>query len=314
MPTRYINSRSLATASGAVATAAAIGLLVADAVHSGTWTAEHAFVPVVVLLTVAGGHLATAALRERRPIAAIGFALVFLLGTAVTVTNGIGRLSEGSETKAATALSANAAIDAKKAEIADARQRLATAHANAEREMRGSCGPRCRDWRQRADEVASHLAILEVQLSKLGGHRPVHVKAEKVGQLAALLGLDGQRVRDGFGLIEPLLLPLLLELAAIAGLGFGLGHRAEAPSSAPAQAPAEVAEPSPPPGKRSRRGATARDPNVVSFVERFRATHGRSPSLRDMRAAFPDMPQSTAQRYRASGVAAARPMLRVAAG
>lgn len=63
MTSSYLNSRTAATALGAIATLGAVGLLVADGFQTGHWTIEHAFVPVVVILTVGAGHLAVSALR-----------------------------------------------------------------------------------------------------------------------------------------------------------------------------------------------------------------------------------------------------------
>ena len=301
----YLNSRTVATAIGAIATAGAIALLVADGIQMGRWTAEHAFVPLVVCITVACGHLSFSALRAWRPIAAAGFGLAFVLGTSVTFSNGIGRLTEASELKASDARKANDAISAKRTEIAETRARLDTAQANVERETKGGgCKAICKDWKARVSELQSHAAILQVQLDKLGGTRPVNAKAQRMGELAGLLGFDGAHVAQVFGLVEPLLLPLLLELTGIAGFGFGLGH----------QTAAKVAMELPtPPGRKSRRGVKERDRKVVAFVDRYRAAHGRDPSIPDMLAAFPGMPTSTAQRYRkAGGNVVALPPLRVA--
>ena len=51
-------------------------------------------------------------------------------------------------------------------------------------------------------------------------------------------------------------------------------------------------------GRRGRRGATRKDERVVAFVDDYRRSNGRDPAIADMVAAFPDMPPSTAQRYR----------------
>lgn len=290
---RYLNSRTAATALGAIATAGAIGLLVADGFQSGHWTVEHAFVPVVVLLTVGAGHLAVSALRAWRPFAALGFGLAFLLGTLVSFSNGAGRLAEGQATKANGAETINRAISDKQAEITEARTRLATAQANVERETKNGCKALCKDWKARAGEIDSHLAILQVQLQKLGAPQVANVKAQKVGRIAHLFfGLDADHIANAFGEVEPLLLPMLLELVAIAGFGFGLGHRTAAKVAAELPTP---------PGRKSRRGIKQRDGKVVAFVDRYRAAHGKDPSIPEMLAAFPGMPTSTAQRYRKSG-------------
>lgn len=61
----------------------------------------------------------------------------------------------------------------------------------------------------------------------------------------------------------------------------------------------------PKPGKRGRRGATERDPKLVSFVAKFEAKHGRKPSVAEFRGANPGIPRTTAQGY----IGAERPPL-----
>lgn len=95
-----------------------------------------------------------------------------------------------------------------------------------ERETRNGCKALCKDWKARVGEIESHVAILQVQLQKLGAPRVANIKAQKVGRIAHLLfGLDADHVAEAFGEVEPLLLPMLLEIVAIAGFGFGLGHQ-----------------------------------------------------------------------------------------
>jgi uncharacterized membrane protein len=89
--THYTNSQRLAIVAGIAATAGAIGLLLSDAIGTGHWTLDHAITPLVVGLTVASGHLVANALRDRKIIAAIGFAMAFLVGTAVIARQWDGR-------------------------------------------------------------------------------------------------------------------------------------------------------------------------------------------------------------------------------
>src|SRR5215510_7353077 len=89
----YHTGRALAIVCGVAATGGAIALLLADAIGSGHWSQDHALVPLVVGLTVATGHLAVAAWASRRWLPALGFAIAFVVGTTVTVLNGVGRQS-----------------------------------------------------------------------------------------------------------------------------------------------------------------------------------------------------------------------------
>lgn len=221
----YTNGQRLAILIGAAATIGAIALLLSDAL-GGHYTIEHGMVPLVVLITVASGHLVSTAIRDRKVIAAFGFALAFVIGTAVTVLNGVGRQTEGAETKAAAATAHNTTLAAKLEDLKTSRQRLGDANRMVDHETRnGGCGRNCQDWRRRASEVQSHISVIEAEVGKLGGAKPVNAKAEKAAQIAALFGGDHDRVKAAVTLLEPVMVPFLLEWVAIVALGFGFGHR-----------------------------------------------------------------------------------------
>ena len=264
MERHYHTGRALAIVSGLAATAGAIGLLLADAIGTGHWSQDHALVPLVVGLTVATGHLASAALGGRRYLAALGFTVAFAIGTTVTVLGGVGRQSAVVGAHMAEAEAHNQAIADKAAELTRARLRLEQANAQAEREMTGSrCGPRCNDWKLRAAEVASHVRALEADLRRLGAARQVNPKAEKVGEIAAALGLDGKRAAALVQLLEPLLIPFLLEWTAIAALGYGFHGRRRS------GALATVSDPPGGPGNRRRRPATETPSQLPANVVRL---------------------------------------------
>ena len=298
----YHTGRALAIVCGVAATGGAIALLTADALGSGHWSQDHAIAPLVVGLTVAAGHLASTALRRGKLLAAFGFAIAFAVGTAVTVLGGIGRQSAQVEATMAEAEAHNKAIADKAAELSKARLRLDDANAAAEKEMTGQrCGHRCNDWKLRAREVQAHIEKLETGLARLGAVRPVNAKAEKVGEIASALGLDGKRAAALVLLLEPLLIPFLLEWTAIVALGYGLGHGPQLPPAANEAAPAAPGpapkRPSPVPPKGTGRRGRKADPKVVDFATRFREKHGKSPGGADLMAAFPGMPKSTAYDY-----------------
>ncbi len=281
----YTASQRLAICAGLAATVGAIGLLLQEPLTTGHWSAEHALTPLVVGLTIVAGHLVGNALRDRKLLAAFGFIIAFLIGTGVTVINGIGRQAEGTETKAAETEKGNKAIADKQAELTKARARYDQANAMAEKEMTGQkCGQRCGDWKTRAGEVDSHIRILEAQLSRLGSVKPVHAKADKVAELAAVFGADAAKVKAAVLTVEPVAVPFLLEWVAIVALSFGFGHRqtSQLPGNSPtvakhsraAQAvPATVAndtEPLPPKGGNRRQVATkaAAEADVIQLVGR----------------------------------------------
>lgn len=221
----YTNSRGLAITAGVAATGGAIALLLSEPLNTGHWTLDHGLTPLIVGLTVASGHLTATALRACKPLTSIGFAVAFMIGTGVTVLNGVGRQTEGAEAKQAEIAKTNDAVTSKQAELTKARTRLDQANQMAEREMTGQrCGVRCSDWKQRAAEVGSHIKTLEADLAKLGTVKPVNPKAAKVGEIAAVFGANPAKAQATVALVEPLLVPFLLEWLAIVALGYGFGH------------------------------------------------------------------------------------------
>lgn len=237
----YHTGRALAIVCGVAATGGAIALLLADAIGTGHWSQDHALVPLVVGLTVATGHLASTALRRGRLLAAAGFAIAFAVGTTVTVLNGVGRQSASVGASMAETQAHNQAIADKGAELVRARQRFEQANAQAEKEMTGSrCAQRCNDWKLRATEVAARVKELETEIARLGAPRPVNAKAEKVGEIATAIGLDGKRAASLVLLLEPLLVPFLLEWTAIIAMGYGFTPNAQTMPAAPASAPARA--------------------------------------------------------------------------
>ena len=144
--------------------------------------------------------------------------------------------------------------------------------------------------------IAGHNAILD----RLGPERPEnggYAHAAKV--IAALPGVTANAagIEARLALILPFVTVLITELGTIAFLHLGLGHRTLAK---PASEPAAPKAPSGPKGgtRKSRRGATSKDPKVVGFVTEYRRRHGTDPSIPTMQAKFPGMAASTAQRYR----------------
>jgi len=170
------------------------------------------------------------------------------------------------------------------------------------------CGPRCNDWKLRATEVQAHIEKLEKALKALGAVRPVNAKAEKVGEIANALGLNGKRASALVLLLEPLLIPFLLEWTAIIAVGYGLGHSRSGklvPVAVNSGQALVEPRPAPPtgPGRRKpvrelsgNRGRKP-DPRVIDFSDKFRERHGRSPGGAELMRAFPGMPKSTAYDY-----------------
>lgn len=227
MQTHTTQGRALAIAAGCAFTAGGLTILMGDALlRPQDWTTYHVLTVLTVFGTIAAGHLMMDAARARQALAVVGFLTLLLAGTALVVYQSIGRQGEMTDTKANTAEARNADIATKRADIATARQRLADADKMVEIETRkGGCGGNCKDWKQRAAEVRSHLKTLETEIAALGAPAPVAPKAEKMAAVAALFGANEAKARAALTLIEPFLWTLFFEIGSIVSLGFAFRHR-----------------------------------------------------------------------------------------
>lgn len=169
-------------------------------------------------------------------------------------------------------------------------------------------GARCDGRKEGVAQYEAQLLQIAADLKAINTEkvrRPYHALAE------LLVDVFGGKVADvevRLGRIMPAIAVVLTELGiSVAHVASGIGRPVKVPR---AETPAPT-----PPGKRSRRGATSNDLNIISFVERHRAVHGCDPSIRAVQVAFPGIPTSTAARYRKLHAdATVLPLRRVGAG
>lgn len=240
--THYSRPAWLAITVGVAATGGALAILLADPVTTGIWRLDHVLLPVVVAITIAAGHLCGSALRGWRILPAMGFALIFAVGTALTVYSSVGAQKSGAGARQATEVAFhNGAIEEKRAEIEHARVRARQAQAMADKEMTGErCGARCKDWRLREQEVQARIAKLEGELHGLGAPQVAPSRARPFAEaLGVVSGLDVAKVEKIATTFEPFAFSLLFELTAIVAFGFGFGGkpgRREPKAASPPQA------------------------------------------------------------------------------
>ena len=129
MNPQYSGSHRLAIAAGAAATGGALAILLADPLMTGNWKLDHGLLPIIVGITIAAGHLVGSAVRGRRPLSALGFAAIFVVGTALTIYSSVGSQTESLGNKASNAEAHNAAIAEKRAAIKRAGDMLALSEA-----------------------------------------------------------------------------------------------------------------------------------------------------------------------------------------
>lgn len=239
-------SRVLAIGTGVAASCGALYVLLKDDVVKGQWADAFVLIPIMVGISIAAGHLAVQALKDRKILSALGFALAFTLGTALTVYTSVGKQASTTDATTNATVAHNDTLKSKQDELQRARTRLSEANTMADREITdGGCKRKCQDWKLRAREVQARISQLETEIKSLGPTMPVAAKADRAAQLAALLfGADSKHVKAVLVLVEPFLLTLLFEVTAITAFGYGFGHHRT--RVAPPPAKAEAAPVSPP--------------------------------------------------------------------
>ena len=295
---RYTIASLAATLGGAAAAAGSIALLVRDA-WSGGFTVEICLMPVLVGLTILTGLMAGRAVRRGRVISAAGLLLLAMFGSGLVVYEQAGRRAELRDLKVASAdsNSVQRQIDLKK--LREAEEILTKHRAARDAECSGGKGKVCDGKQYTVDTWEAAVKGYKVELAKQPPV-PVDPRAERI---AALLKVFGVRVEDAtvktiVAIFEPIALPLFLEGCSILLLGYGLspvarGRVARVSGKRTPLVPVEA--PRPPQGG-GRRGRKA-DPKVVDFVRAFRERHGCAPSGSAVKAAFPELPTSTAYDY-----------------
>lgn len=214
--------RALAITAGVAFTAGGLTILLGDVLTKPqAWTSYHALTILTVFGTIAAGHLLVDAWKARHVLAAFGFLVLFMAGTGLVVYQSVGRQAETTDAKVLDAEASNQMIASKGVDLAKAKTRLDDANRAADNEMKGErCGPRCKDWRQRATEVQALISQIEGEIRALGPQKPVAPKAEKMAAVAALFGADQAKAKAALMLLEPFLWTLFFEIGSIVSLGF----------------------------------------------------------------------------------------------
>lgn len=290
MTSSYTTAQKCATALGVLATGGALAILWQEPIATGIWTLKHALMPLLVVIAVATGELAAFAALERRLGSAAGFAVVFVIASALTLYSSVGSQREKSAEKSGDADLHNGLVDDKRAALRGRESDLNVAQAllvDTQRQLQADCvkgkkgKAHCDGVRTNIatyeSAVAGHeaaIARLEADLKRLGGKRAARPNAEAVGELATVLGWNGQKVAAIAATVEPFAFSLCFELCSIVAFLYGLhgtgARNGRQQSLVLAHVPAvanDPGEPVPPkPGNRAP-SPTRR----VATVERARA-------------------------------------------
>jgi hypothetical protein len=216
------NGRLLAIVAGAAFVYGGLKMILGDALLDfSQWTTSVQLTVIMVGGTIAAGHLCDTALAAKRRGAALGFALMFLSGTALIVFNSVGKQAENSmmtESQVDAAAERRVGI---KSDLERARKMLGEAQADLAKEARnGGCGKTCQGIQATIGvyeaAVKGHVADLE----KMGIPMVVHARETEMAKVMAMFGAEELKSKAALTLLAPFFYTLFFELGSVISLGF----------------------------------------------------------------------------------------------
>jgi DNA-binding transcriptional ArsR family regulator len=179
----------------------AVALLTSDAFSSGHVTVMHALQPLLIIGAIAAAVQAHRSLTSWRPVSALAFVALALLGSLACAYGTLGRMSEARDVKTADALASNR-------QLTIVNETLQTAKADAARECKSGVGTKCTNASARVDKLVGEMASLRTVSPD--------PRADAIADLLHLVAsADKVKVRAIVAAVDPLVLPLFLELGSI---------------------------------------------------------------------------------------------------
>jgi hypothetical protein len=292
-----IEGRPLAIVAGALFAAGTAGILLEDVIiHGAPMTLKHWITVVVIAGTIMVGHQVHKAWHSGLKGSALGFGVLFLVGTLLTVYSSVGRQAEHTMVASAEVEAADRARTRANKGLAEAETMLVEAQRNLASECKSGKGKRCEGIKATVDVYQAAATGYRAELEKLGPAKVATPEAKRAGELAAVFGANPTKVEAAMILVIPFLTTLFLELGSIICLGYGFRPVRKAPvNDNQFRAFDHIPEPLPP--------ARAYEPevkgtNVIEWAHAFEAAHKRKPRLDEAEMAFKGQPISRSTIYR----------------
>jgi hypothetical protein len=200
--------------------------VILDDVRQGAeFTTDHVMTVLVILGTIAAGHMFWPAIKTLRLMSAVGLALVFVGGTYFCVSGSAGRSAKvlmHREAEATKVLDARKDVEN---ELKKAREARAALSATYAKECAGGLGPRCKGLKEALATADDQVRLYEVRFDGLKPSEQANGELRYTAELVALIvKAPVQEIEKAIGLITPLAKALILELATIVFFGLGFGH------------------------------------------------------------------------------------------
>jgi hypothetical protein len=264
-----------AIALGALFAGGTLYVLFSDITSPSQVTVDHVMTLLVLVGTLASGHMFWPHFKAWRVVPAAGLAVLFLAGTFYCVTTSAARNAEVQVAKAGDADHLNDQRAKLEADIREAKDDLRRQRESQTRECASGAGPRCAGRTKLAEAAASHVEVLEQRLAKMKPRQVANAGLKHAAKVFATLPLvtaDEAKIERWLVLFSPFVKALFLEVATLVFLGIGIGHqrRPQRPAATEEVHLAELREkffkpeqPTPPHGPRRTRKALPS--NVVAF-------------------------------------------------
>lgn len=283
---------------GCASTFGALFILLKDDVRAGQWSDAFVLVPLLMLIALGTGHLAWTAVKSLRFFAAFGFAVAFVFATGLTLFTSVGKQAATTSYSSRIADEINTERESLKSELASLQQTLRWARPDAAKECIGAPDPlpprgwpKCRSKQANVLAFAEREATIERKLLNLKPVKSATADADTVAQFAStLFGTQFGWVRDRLVVIKAVGYSIVFEIVAITAFGFGFGHRVPVPKTVPV--PVRNNTPTEPEPRGRKRNEL-----VERWVADFAETHGRNPTIPELRSRFRTMAKTTAWTY-----------------
>lgn len=222
--------RFLATLAGvAFAVASLMILLDKQLLEPWNWTSAQWLTILMVFGVIAAGELLVTAWKAGNGWSALGFGVLFVVGTGLVVYSSVGRQVETAGTTTLSVEDVNKKIVDKSAELEAAKQRRDYAELQVQKTMTKSyCGRGCKDWKQNAKDVGVVVKQLEVEIAALGPQKPVNAQAEAMADILLLfpyVHVTKAQIVAVLTLLVPFSKTLFFEIGSIVSLGFAFRPR-----------------------------------------------------------------------------------------
>jgi len=130
-------------------------------------TTDHVRTGLVLIGTIAAGHMFWPAAKGGRLIAALGLAILFVSGTFTCVTGSAARSAEVSQKKEAEANKVNGGREVTEADLKKAKADREDLSTKAALECASGEGPKCKGLRSLVEYADSHVALMQVRFDDL---------------------------------------------------------------------------------------------------------------------------------------------------